>query len=47
LLGRTRVGLAEVTRRVLADELRDGLAEVTLRKVGRVDAVVDGTLSDG
>jgi P27 family predicted phage terminase small subunit len=46
-LGRTRLGLAEVTRRVLADELRDGLGEVTLRPAGRVGVVVDGTISDG
>jgi hypothetical protein len=47
-LGRTRLGLAAVTRRVLADELPDGLGEVKLRRVGLVvGVVVDGTVSDG
>ena len=41
-LGRTRFRLAEVTRPVLTDEMRDGLGEVKLRPV----AVIDGTVSD-
>jgi hypothetical protein len=37
-LGRTRLGLAEVTRRVPTDEPRDGLGEGKLRPI----AVIDG-----
>lgn len=40
-LGRTRLGLAEITRRVLADELRDGLGTPNLRPVD-LREVIDG-----
>lgn len=42
-LGRTRLGLAEITRRVLADEMRDNLGVPGLRPVAElVDVVDDG-----
>jgi hypothetical protein len=45
-LGRTLLGLAKVTRRALADELRDGSAGQTLRPGGVVADVSESTVSE-